>query len=112
MQFVISLAKLYNVSLDWLVDNDQDWPPPKTGEDRAVDIVRSALAAGGLTGELSDDERQFVSLLRSLPADLRPRFVDRSLGYAEGLRSGRPSEAAGREATPAGKLAKGRRGLP
>jgi len=94
VQFVMSLARLYDVPLDWLVDNEQDWPPPESDETQAIDLIRSVLARGGLTGELSDDERLFISLLRSLPADLRQQFTDHVLGYAEGLRSGRTSEAA------------------
>jgi hypothetical protein len=92
VQLVVNLARLYEVSVDWLADNGQDWPPPASSEDQAADIVRSVLAGGGLTGELSDQECQFIALLRSLPADLRRQFVDRSLGYAEGLRTGRTSD--------------------
>jgi len=74
------LAKMFNVSLDWLADDEVGWPPPESQEQQSSDIIRQALESSGLIGELSALERDLVSSMRKLRPDLRHQI----LGYIKG----------------------------
>ena len=84
------LARYFGVPLDWLADDEQDWPPPKPPEEQAADVVREALSRGGLAGELSREERELLAAWRSLPEPLKAK----ALGYVTGLLAGGAAEAA------------------
>jgi len=85
VRIIARLARFFGVPLDWLADDTQDWPPPATEGEKTLRLIESVLTDSGLTGKLTEPEMQFLSLIRSLPDDLRQRFIDRSLGYADGL---------------------------
>jgi transcriptional regulator with XRE-family HTH domain len=82
---VADLARYYRLPLDWLADDSAQWPPPAGAERQVGDLLRQVLTEGGLAGELSAQERELLAMMRALPADLRQRWLDRSLAYAEGL---------------------------
>ena len=84
------LAQLYGVSLDWLLDDSQDWPPPADDKQRATKLVERALSGAGLAGDLTEDERTLLSKWRSLSPTQRAEVV----GYVIGLAAGATSEAA------------------
>jgi len=87
---LLSLSREFGVSLDWLADDSADWPPPAvTDRQAATEAVERVLAAGGLAGELTDDEREIVSVWRSLSTVLRAR----ASGYVIGLATGGSSES-------------------
>ncbi len=77
-----ALADLYGVSIDWLTDDSQDWPPPKAESESIADVVRESLAAGGY-GDLDERERDLIREFRSLP----PREQDVAFGYVMGVAS-------------------------
>jgi len=62
----LKLAHLFGVPLDWLADDGQDWPPPKSDEQSAADIVKQALTNAGLAGELTDEETELLALIRAV----------------------------------------------
>ena len=55
------MARYFGVSLEWLADDSQDWPPPASQETQAVDAVKEALTRAGLGGELSADARELLA---------------------------------------------------
>lgn len=77
----LKLAVLFGVDTHWLLDDQQDWPPPETVADKTAELVSQALAGAGLAGELTDDERQLLSRWRHL----NDRQQGRVLGMVEGL---------------------------
>jgi len=78
---VRKLAEAYHVTIDWLTDESQGWPPPPSEDTRVSDIVRPAIANQGLAGELTDEERELLAGFRKLP----PKQQDRIVGYVIGL---------------------------
>jgi len=80
---------LFNHSLDWLVDETQDWPPPQTDKQNAAEIVQAALARAGLSGELTADEQRLLSAWRSL---IERQQIE-ILGYISGLAASTTADA-------------------
>ena len=78
---VCGLAGHFGVSLDWLADDDADWPPPESSRDRAAAMVERALSGSGLAGELADEERELLAYFRILP----PGDQREVSGYVRGL---------------------------
>lgn len=76
----IRLADILNVSADWLSDDTQDWPPPKTADEQIVQAVRAAFpaSAAGLSGE----ERELISYWRMLSPTHRAKVLGVALGLA------------------------------
>jgi len=86
------LASALGVPLAWLADEAQDWPPPAAGADeRALELVRSALDNAGLLGELTDLERRALAALRALPPERRGEIV----GFLTGLSAERAAPPSG-----------------
>ena len=81
----VRLARAFGVSADWLGDDSADWPPPEPVERQVAHLLRSVRNEGELGAGLSADEREFVSLSRVMPADMRQRFMDKTLSYAQGM---------------------------
>jgi len=83
IRIIAGIAAFLDVSIDWLVDDEQGWPPPG-GRDEASQLVRQALAGAGLIGDVSPEEREFLLRWRALP----PELQQRALGYLIGLSGG------------------------
>ena len=81
------LARLFGVSVDWLLDDAADWPPPPTEKQAATAVVERMLAGAGLAGELNEEERELVSGFRSLNVAGRSRV----LGTIDGLNASNAS---------------------
>jgi len=94
----VRLARVFGVPADWLGDDSADWPPPESVEKQIARLLRAANLDEGSGAELSKEERRFVTLSRAMPVDMRQRFMDKMLSYAEGiveteqLRSARTAE--------------------
>ncbi len=78
----VRLAKALDVPVDWLADDDQDWPPPETNKQKAVSMVEAALTGAGLSGELTPPEREVLRLYRMLEGDNRKKLEGMLLGLA------------------------------
>lgn len=96
---VARLATHFGVSLDWLADESQGWPPPASDDEQAAELVRGALVGAGLAGELTRDERELLSRYRSLSQ----RHRDRVLGLVIGLASSGGDEEAAELAADVGE---------
>ncbi len=98
ISLVRKLADHFQVPIDWLSDDSQDYPPPATDKDRATGLVEQALASAGLAGDMTGDERELLAAFRTMPEKLQ--MV--ALGYIIGLSGGSgqqdraKAEAAGR----------------
>jgi len=99
---VVAMARLYGVSLDWLLDDSQAWPPPPSV---AEQVGRAVMAHGGGGAELDRDGRELLAAWLQLGADGRARLV----GFALGLAAGGTATAAGAGADLEAGLAKLRR---
>jgi len=77
----LAMARLFEVSFDWLCDDGADWPPPASDEQQAAEMVREALTGGGLAGELTDEERELLATWRRMAPNRRGH----ALGYLIGL---------------------------
>lgn len=87
----LQLARRLEVPLDWLVDDEADWPPPQDKESELYELLRSALDSIDANGPISPDEAELLSAYRSLPDDVsRAEIRGRALGMAG--RSGELSE--------------------
>ncbi len=91
---VHKIASILGVSLDWLVDDSQGWPPPAGPEQQVADMVRKVFDRAGLAGEITDQEREVLAAFRSLDAAGRSEV----LGYCRGLSV---SRSAGKSETSA-----------
>ena len=59
------LARELGVSLDWLADDAQSWPPePNTLEGKILETVRDAMRPLAAVGEIEPDERELLIELR------------------------------------------------
>jgi len=90
LDVALKLARFFDVPLDWLADDDRDWPPPETQDDQLLTAVKTALAAGGAGGELNPEESELLSMFRGFPD---PDIRGRALAYFDGLRGADPPEA-------------------
>ena len=87
IDLVRKLSEFYGVSLEWLADDSQDWPPPPTEKQQLTETLERVLAGAGLAGELNDDERELISGFRGLNGEARGRV----LGMIEGLNASNAS---------------------
>lgn len=81
-RIVLRLSEFFNVPLDWLADDAKDWPPPKSQEQAGLELIRQALHAAGLVGELSPQEREALAVLRSLDDGRRGEVIAQLKGLA------------------------------
>lgn len=81
LRVVIGLARLFNVSLDWLCDDAQNWPPPPSPSKNIIIMLRDAMLKSGAVGVISGDERKVVAAMRRLPSEMVAQVV----GYVDGL---------------------------
>ena len=84
VSLALRLAREFDVSLDWLADDSQGWPPPQSEAQRTFDIVKQALTIGGLLGEVSADEREILADYRRLDDEAKARVM----GFITGLAAG------------------------
>jgi transcriptional regulator with XRE-family HTH domain len=75
------LARLLGVPADWLADDAQDWPPPVSQREQAVELVERALSSAGLAGQLSPQERELLASIRKLG----PQGLAQVAGFVRGL---------------------------
>ncbi len=78
----LKLARVLGVPVDWLGDDDQDWPPPESDTGRASRLVEEALASKGLAGHLTRDESDLLSAFRSMPPDQQQKALYFVLGLS------------------------------
>lgn len=81
VRLVARLARYFNVPLDWLADDSQDWPPPEDDRRKASEMIERVLSGAGLAGDLSNDEREILANWRRLDHPLRQKVI----GYVIGL---------------------------
>jgi len=94
----LRLARLYGVDLDWLADEERDWPPP-TDAQTAAQMVDAAMARAGLSGELSVEEQRVLSAWRSLNDRQRLEVMGYISGFAAAVNA--EGEALARRLAPA-----------
>lgn len=79
---IARLGAYHSVSLDWLSDDTQGWPPPPADSGQQVaDTVKAALNRAGIIGELSQAERELLAVFRSLDTAGRREV----LGFCSGI---------------------------
>lgn len=80
---IAAIARYFNVPLNWLVDEDADFPPPaEDDKQRAVEIVENALTVGGLGGELSAEEVELIAAVRRFSPEAREKLDGVLVGLA------------------------------
>lgn len=90
VSIVFDIARLFGVPLEWLADDEQDWPPPRSDEQTAADLVKRALAGAGLPGKLDPLEAEILTMIRSLhPAQ---KFLAKGMILGLSGRGIRPEE--------------------
>ena len=64
-RIIARLARAYGVSLDWLADDEQEWPPPPATRDQKIlDAVQQALEPFAKVEDLSPWEQEIIEELR------------------------------------------------
>jgi hypothetical protein len=75
VSIAFAIARLFGVPLEWLADDEQGWPPPKTDEQSASELLQQVLESAGLVGQLSPEESNFLSLIRTIHPIDRARLL-------------------------------------
>lgn len=87
----LKIARALGQNLEWLADDDMDWPPPVDDRQRVAAIIEGALTGAGLTGELSAEEIRLVGEFRRLSDVEKVRLG----GFLAGLTSREPLSPEG-----------------
>jgi transcriptional regulator with XRE-family HTH domain len=83
---LLNIARYFRVPMEWLADEQLDWPPPQSERQRIAEIVESALTRAGVYGEMTDDETLLLTAFRRLDAATQQRVLGIVVGLEMALR--------------------------